>query len=91
MTDKDFKTLHVAEDCAWVMANATHVKINKNKIGEYAEFIFRITSYNVCYTKLLRSRGYHQCYPRNICYRLLVVRITSYNVCYTKLLRLRLI
>ena len=45
----------------------------------------RITSYNVCYTKLLRSvleinsgnyfSGKH--------------RITSYNVCYTKLLRVK--
>ena len=42
---------------------------------------FRITSYNVCYTKLLRvnfpgkdGSGYG-------------ARITSYNVCYTKLLR----
>ena len=47
----------------------------------------RITSYNVCYTKLLRrsncrkpcnSSGHK---PHEFC------RITSYNVCYTKLLR----
>ena len=37
----------------------------------------RITSYNVCYTKLLRRP------PR----RFRCSRITSYNVCYTKLLR----
>ena len=45
-------------------------------------FIYRITSYNVCYTKLLRSRPL-------ICLELylLISRITSYNVCYTKLLR----
>ena len=50
---------------------------------------FRITSYNVCYTKLLRF---------NINEKDTVVgiaasggtpyRITSYNVCYTKLLRI---
>ena len=46
----------------------------------------RITSYNVCYTKLLRAGALLQaagglqqdCWPH---------RITSYNVCYTKLLR----
>ena len=47
----------------------------------------RITSYNVCYTKLLRSSlpsglpwRRRSTQPRNS-------RITSYNVCYTKLLR----
>ena len=42
----------------------------------------RITSYNVCYTKLLRKNG--------ACLAMVssaVGRITSYNVCYTKLLR----
>ena len=43
--------------------------------------LLRITSYNVCYTKLLRWM-----YEESI--RMpLIVRITSYNVCYTKLLR----
>ena len=45
----------------------------------------RITSYNVCYTKLLRDF-----YTRILGMKLLRQhenRITSYNVCYTKLLR----
>ena len=41
----------------------------------------RITSYNVCYTKLLRV------WELKLFGLLLVFRITSYNVCYTKLLR----
>ena len=51
----------------------------------------RITSYNVCYTKLLRGvlgdyalslgKGY-------LIHGTLYHRITSYNVCYTKLLRI---
>ena len=59
---------------------------------------FRITSYNVCYTKLLRFKGI----PREVAERSALAlafscgarrwllgtsRITSYNVCYTKLLR----
>ena len=47
----------------------------------------RITSYNVCYTKLLRAdlhRGSHRTHARVLRCR---GRITSYNVCYTKLLR----
>ena len=51
----------------------------------------RITSYNVCYTKLLRRCAY----PIKVklateCKSLTHYtkgRITSYNVCYTKLLR----
>ena len=50
----------------------------------------RITSYNVCYTKLLRVTesekkvaGYK---TNNILFG--IDRITSYNVCYTKLLRI---
>ena len=60
----------------------------------------RITSYNVCYTKLLRSRrwgstcswssgstkGPDGC-PRKSSPARSSTRITSYNVCYTKLLR----
>ena len=51
----------------------------------------RITSYNVCYTKLLRlNQGTDNIYKLQK--RLEEVgfyrRITSYNVCYTKLLRL---
>ena len=49
----------------------------------------RITSYNVCYTKLLRNSF---CTSGSQLIRLslrpLSARITSYNVCYTKLLRL---
>ena len=44
----------------------------------------RITSYNVCYTKLLRLR-----FPEVLVMSPSAAkfRITSYNVCYTKLLR----
>lgn len=35
----NLKTLSVASDCAWVAEQAEHVKINHDKIGEYAEFI----------------------------------------------------
>ena len=45
-----------------------------------AEATLRITSYNVCYTKLLRDCStFHELVVKS--------RITSYNVCYTKLLR----
>ena len=47
------------------------------------ELTRRITSYNVCYTKLLRMHMQGQ--PRTMQQS----RITSYNVCYTKLLRQR--
>ena len=62
----------------------------------------RITSYNVCYTKLLRSgtstatlkipdTGQTRCYDSEgmeiNCRGTGQDRITSYNVCYTKLLR----
>ena len=55
----------------------------------------RITSYNVCYTKLLRvvngvffgQRGPKWVFRVSITIR--STRITSYNVCYTKLLRCR--
>ena len=46
----------------------------------------RITSYNVCYTKLLRSSGTPYTWA-NLVQVQLKNRITSYNVCYTKLLR----
>ena len=49
----------------------------------------RITSYNVCYTKLLRYRITQS--TGNVLYHKSIypdkARITSYNVCYTKLLR----
>ena len=60
---------------------------------------YRITSYNVCYTKLLRlvlvlqlsgcSMGWQAMQKHRISDDQLLpaVRITSYNVCYTKLLR----
>ena len=47
----------------------------------------RITSYNVCYTKLLRVRRFGLKGRYRSSRRCLVSRITSYNVCYTKLLR----
>ena len=64
-------------------------------------FKSRITSYNVCYTKLLREEpGVSRCaYKMNKEPEIIevpagkfeclnyVARITSYNVCYTKLLR----
>ena len=65
----------------------------------------RITSYNVCYTKLLRIFTSYEQSNRgkagkqllhlpiigqcSILYNLSGIRITSYNVCYTKLLRVR--
>ena len=46
--------------------------------------LIRITSYNVCYTKLLRAATVLPIrYKRFVGFH----RITSYNVCYTKLLR----
>ena len=53
----------------------------------------RITSYNVCYTKLLRKAELH--YPPETEQQAGErenrdqARITSYNVCYTKLLRVK--
>ena len=50
----------------------------------------RITSYNVCYTKLLRFVISSVDLPQSFLvnpFRTRSVRITSYNVCYTKLLR----
>ena len=49
----------------------------------------RITSYNVCYTKLLRygRRCKRACTAPSLTRSLHAYRITSYNVCYTKLLR----
>ena len=56
----------------------------------------RITSYNVCYTKLLRQlfrafRDFYQDKMRRFHtlpgWKQQFIRITSYNVCYTKLLR----
>ena len=51
----------------------------------------RITSYNVCYTKLLRSVS--DCSVASVVGTVpmnspRLSRITSYNVCYTKLLRI---
>ena len=46
----------------------------------------RITSYNVCYTKLLRTPRMQLSFAVYPCAN--KPRITSYNVCYTKLLRL---
>ena len=54
----------------------------------------RITSYNVCYTKLLRGQYLDQLKLIADHFGLPIItgstanaRITSYNVCYTKLLR----
>ena len=54
----------------------------------------RITSYNVCYTKLLRPVATSRSPPRRAPPSTSpppasTPRITSYNVCYTKLLRAR--
>ena len=57
--------------------------------------VSRLTSYNVCYTKLLRVHlaqlGHHVVQDLDVAAEqdLLAHRITSYNVCYTKLLRFR--
>ena len=63
--------------------------------GRYVVNGSRITSYNVCYTKLLRSRicctNVGSCPTQIVGYRNAQHRITSYNVCYTKLLRMKLI
>ena len=54
----------------------------------------RITSYNVCYTKLLRTTLFTAMFTTRLIYDAFMsrrhverLRITSYNVCYTKLLR----
>ena len=48
----------------------------------------RITSYNVCYTKLLRCVDPGIGFGKTLDHNLAILRrITSYNVCYTKLLR----
>ena len=62
-----------------------------------SELPARITSYNVCYTKLLRDYcdltddeieliAEHEGIP-DVAAAQMACRITSYNVCYTKLLR----
>ena len=69
------------------------VKVWNAKTGE-----LRITSYNVCYTKLLRIAVGFDLYHGSAVGRMAFLmqfywkwlpacRITSYNVCYTKLLR----
>ena len=50
--------------------------------------INRITSYNVCYTKLLRNTQPIDLVLSDVKMPgMSGIRITSYNVCYTKLLR----
>ena len=65
---------------------------------DMATIFSRITSYNVCYTKLLRIYDISLQFFKfgilfqinvNYVYKSSVTRITSYNVCYTKLLRYR--
>ena len=64
-----------------------------NSLGER---LHRITSYNVCYTKLLRYQLLNGCSVVTAPYQVnekvvgvlgVIGHITSYNVCYTKLLR----
>ena len=46
------------EGATWVLANEIGNLIEESKMGFYIDHTitqFRITSYNVCYTKLLRS------------------------------------
>ena len=52
-------------------------------------FMHRITSYNVCYTKLLRAINGNKQENEGGDQQHQHPRITSYNVCYTKLLRVR--
>jgi len=51
------KTLRVASDCKWVAEQATHVKINYDKIGEYAEFILK--NYNENFIEDLSDDVHH--------------------------------
>ena len=59
---------------AYIFYNWLNLRISK----------IRITSYNVCYTKLLRNNLAFAAAQSSDKYSF---RITSYNVCYTKLLR----
>ena len=81
---------HIVEDAARKAGIAPRFAATKLIEGDP-----RITSYNVCYTKLLRllahARFLRETYGDDIgivfagpC---VANRITSYNVCYTKLLR----
>ena len=45
----------------------------------------RITSYNVCYTKLLRFKYFTSSIKKLIIIELFVIVITSYSIHYTKL------
>ena len=88
--------------------NTLHSYSNSRKLPYFIDYILgkrhefsgqtyhfvRITSYNVCYTKLLRVQI--RLYLQNQCCQIHSIRInevigltriTSYNVCYTKLLR----
>ena len=57
------KKLKVEEDCNWVAENASNVKINHDKIGEYAEFI--INKYHDETMPELISEEYHYRNPDN--------------------------
>ena len=68
-----------------------HGEFEINHLGKGRHRLRRITSYNVCYTKLLRIPDRYPTLfsvpgeqPATI---VSGFRITSYNVCYTKLLR----
>ena len=90
-----------AHEAMAIAMNKIHGRSNTGEGGEdAARFIpredgtslrsARITSYNVCYTKLLRIP--HTTYPPSHSFVDVLStfdksRITSYNVCYTKLLR----
>ena len=92
-------------DAGTVVVDTMLMPLQGAKIRELAEKltgqpvrVVRITSYNVCYTKLLRSVLAAKAI-RSVALGIVVtaliqtaiggtgLRITSYNVCYTKLLR----
>ena len=39
------------------------LKISQDEYQQWQQALTRITSYNVCYTKLLRNRRQHNCFP----------------------------
>ena len=89
--DAEYRYYTLARDLAAELLAGNERKfeaglIPVTEVNEARSAMARITSYNVCYTKLLR---YHRTglYPLASLPAIPGIRITSYNVCYTKLLR----